>query len=342
MSDSDQPAAGPTWRSGIAAVWIAVLIFAAANSVVKLLADLGVQNPVEGRNPISFCNVLFVGNLCACIVLFAIYRKDWTGAKLRALTRGDWLSLVVLAFVSGALAPALIFLGIENTSVTNVILVGRIEPFLLLVFSALFLGERPSPWIAAGTVISLLGVGVAMALQMPERGVMLGKGEVQTAAGAALLALSTILSKSRLGRIPLGIFTVARTGLGAVVFFIAATWLFGPVHFVDVFTPIVWQTMAVYGAVVVGGGQLFWFIGIKSAATQDVSLATSFSPIAGIVFAFLLLGERPGPAILAAAAIILAGIAIAQLGERGRRRRPGPMAPADGIEAEGKVAFKGV
>ncbi len=49
--------------------------------------------------------------------------------------------------------------------------------------------------------------------------------------------------------------------------------------------------------------------------------------------------RRPGPAILAAAAVILAGIAIAQLG---KRRRPELMVPADGIEAEGKVAFKGV
>ncbi|MGJ3252049.1 MAG: EamA family transporter, partial [Elainellaceae cyanobacterium] len=48
---------------------LAVLIFAAANSVTRKLTELGAQYLVEGRNPISFCNVLFVGNLCALIAL---------------------------------------------------------------------------------------------------------------------------------------------------------------------------------------------------------------------------------------------------------------------------------
>lgn len=345
LNQAETPAASPgnARLSGVVHLWAAVLIFAAANSVVRLLTELGALHPVEGRNAISFCNVLFVGNLCACATLFVIYRQSWNPTQLRSLTRGDWISLIVLALLSGALAPALIFLAIENTAVTNVILVARIEPFLLLFLSVIFLRESFRPWIAAGTVIALVGVAIAFLLQSADRGAPFGKGELQAAFGAAVLAVSTALSKTRLKRIPLGIFTVVRTGLGAVIFFAAATYLFGPSHFMDAFNPFLWQLMLVYGAVVVVGGQFFWFTGIKGSQFADVSLATSFSPIAGILFAFLLLGERPDTPILVAAAVILLGTAIAYLGERSSRPNTSlPVTTQGAVAAEAKVTFKGV
>ncbi|MDJ0947360.1 MAG: DMT family transporter [Alphaproteobacteria bacterium] len=323
-------------------VWAAVLIFAAANSIVQLLHMLGAANPVEGRNAISFCNVLFVGNLCAAATLFAIYRRTWTGETLKALTPADWISLTVLALLSSALAPALLFLAIENTTVTNVVLVGRIEPPLLLVLSVLVLAERPDGWTWAGGAISLAGVGVIFYLQARETGVMLGKGELLAAAAAATLACSTVVSKVRLKNIPIGIFTVYRTGVGTIIFFFAALYLFGIDHFQDAFSPLLWQWMVVYGAIIVVGGQLLWFTGIRTASTADASLATSFSPIAGLVFAFLLLGERPGLPVLAGGAVILSGIAVAQIGGYYRRRAESRRQLSDAVELEGKVSFKGV
>ena len=48
---------------------LAVIIFAAANSDTRQLTELGSQNLIDGRNPISFYNVLFVGNLTALMAL---------------------------------------------------------------------------------------------------------------------------------------------------------------------------------------------------------------------------------------------------------------------------------
>ncbi|MEM7314796.1 MAG: EamA family transporter, partial [Planctomycetota bacterium] len=98
-----------------------------------------------------------------------------------------------------------------------------------------------------------------------------------------------MVSKLRLKRVPLCIFTVVRTGLGAVIFFFAAIYLYGTDHFMDAFSPLLWQTMAFYGAVIVVGGQLLWITGIKGSSASNVSLATSFAPVAGVGFAFLIL-----------------------------------------------------
>jgi len=328
---------------GVMFVWIAILIFASANSIVLLLFELGKQHPVEGRNAISFCNVLFVGNLCACATLFLAYRRHWTRDNLRALTRPDWLSLMFLAALTGAISPSVIFYALENTTVTNVVLVGRLEPFVLLALSAVFLKEKADIWAVVGATVCLIGVCLAFVLEGLDSGLSIGKGELLAALGAVLAAVGIIVSKIRLKSIPLGIFAVIRTGIGAVFFFTVAVYLFGFDHFQDAFSPFLWQLMVVYGAVIVVGGQYFWFTGIKSARTSDVSLASSFTPIAAVGFAFLLLGERPDAPILIGGVVIVLGIAIGQFGHRiAKTAIARLMSTSEVVEAECRISFKGV
>lgn len=344
MTDTTADGAGAgSARFSVIYVWIAVLIFASANSIVLLLFQLGGENLVQGRNPISFCNVLFVGNVIATTTLYVVYRRHWTRENLGKLTLADWISLVFLAGLTGAVSPAVIFLALENTTVTNVILIGRIEPFILLGLSFVVLKERSDLWSVLGAVICFAGVVVAFTMEAAMSGFNFGTGEAYAALGAVLAAVGIVVSKVRLQNMPLGIFTVARTGMGAVVFFVVVLYLFEPMHFIDVFEPFLWQWMLVYGALIVVGGQYFWFTGIKTARTSDVSLASSFTPIAGVGFAFLLLGERAGLPILIGGVIIVLGIAVGQYGKwRAQQLERKRMSMSDTIEAEGQVNFKGV
>ena len=47
------------------------------------------------------------------------------------------------------------------------------------------------------------------------------------------------------------------------------------------------------GASLSSAVKLCWFSGIKRVTPADISLASAFSPIAGVIFAFLILGEDP-------------------------------------------------
>jgi hypothetical protein len=51
--------------SGQVYLWSAVIIFATASFATRKLIDVGAQQLIDGRNPILFCNVLFLGNLCS-------------------------------------------------------------------------------------------------------------------------------------------------------------------------------------------------------------------------------------------------------------------------------------
>jgi drug/metabolite transporter (DMT)-like permease len=335
---------------GRAYLILAVLIFAAANSVTRQLTHLGAQHPIDGRNPISFCNVLFVGNLCALIMLIVIYHKQITVQQVRHLSRRDWWALIGVAVLAGALAPALFFMALDQTGVNNVVLIGRVEPPLTLVLSVLLLREQVNSWVIAGAVLSFVGVGLTILLQPPSEpmiamlGVQMGRGQLLALGGAIAAALATIISKVSLHQIPFGLFNVTRTTIATIVFFAVVILIYGPHHFADVLSPFIWAWMLLYGAVIVVGGQLSWFEGLKRTTASEVSLASSFSPIAGVLAAYFILGEIPTMAQYIGGVVILLGIALNQVGVSqlpAMQTRRSPMM-SDGMDAESGVGFKGI
>jgi hypothetical protein len=59
-------------------LWLAIPIFGSSSAVTRKITEIGAQHFVGGHNPISYCNVLFTGNLCALLVLVAIHRQQWS------------------------------------------------------------------------------------------------------------------------------------------------------------------------------------------------------------------------------------------------------------------------
>ena len=295
---------------GPALLWYSIIVFGAASSIVRILAELGAQHAINGRNVISFCNLLFAGNVCAVVVLFAVHHKQWTLENLRKLTTSDWFYLFVLAMLANCLAPSMFFLAIENTMVTSVVLVSQIEPPLLLFLAWLIFKDSVGKWSFIGSIICFIGVAIAALLQPHSDNLMLGRGEIYAALAAITYAGSTVIAKLRLTNIPLGIFSVFRSAVGTVAFFIIATYLFGPVHFIDITSPFLWKWMLVYGGIIIVTGQLAWDTGMRKSRSIDVSLATSFAPVAGVLAAFLILGEQPTQAQYIGGAVLLVGIAI--------------------------------
>ncbi len=302
-------------------LWVAVLIFAASNAVTRKVTQIGAQHLIDGRNPISLCNVLFVGNLCAFAVMLLIFGKQWNRRTLRQLNSGDWISLGAIAVLAGAVGPGLIFAALDNTSVTNVVLISRLEPPLTLVFSIIFLGARVNIWTAMGSMVSFAGVATAAVLAnsgttVPIMGGLfhVGRGELFAVIATFVLATATVTSKFRLQHVPIGIFNLVRVGLGAVIFFVLARSLYGPQHFVDIASPFLWKWMLLYGGVIVVGGQLFWLTGLRHATAAETSLASSFNPVAAIAMAYLILGEVPTMAQYTGGLIILVGIFLNLIG----------------------------
>jgi drug/metabolite transporter (DMT)-like permease len=334
-------------------LWFAVLIFGAANSVTRKLTEIGAQRFVDGRNPISFCNVLFVGNLCALAVLIIIYGHQWKKSRLQQFSKNQWLNLTIVAILGSAVAPGLIFQSLAVTNVNNVVLVGRLEPPLTLALSIWFLRERVNYWEIIGAFVSFVGVVLTISLPSTIQGMAsmknyfnFGIGEILAATAAVVLAISTITGKAKLSQIPLGIYSIFRTALGTVVFFFIALIVYGQHHFMDAFSPFLWKWMLLYGPVIVVVGQSFWIAGLRASSVSKVSLVSSFTPIAGVIAAYFILQEAPTSAQYIGGAVILVGVVISHVGNQRKQSLDVEMQKVNSTEKlreiESEVGFKGM
>lgn len=326
---------------GAAFAWVAVIIYASSNSIVTLLVDIGRANRVDGwRNAITFCNLLFWGSLISLVPMVLLFWRDWTFENLRKLSGRDWGMLTVSAFLSSALTPGLFFYALENTTVTNVVMFGRIEPPLFLLATWLFLKEDLNPWAMLAGLIALVGAIIIIGMRGENALYKFGKGEMATIAATVSFIASTLVARVGLQGVPLGIFSVYRTILGTVIYFFLAIYLFGPKHFQDLFAPVVLKWVWIYAVIVIIIGQFAWNLGLKYARSGDVSLATSFSPLAAIVIAMLLLGEDPGPGLIPGGLVILFAIAVGHYG-RMFQQKPARRADKEALEHESTINFKG-
>jgi drug/metabolite transporter (DMT)-like permease len=331
-------------------LWLAIIIFGASSAVTRKLTNIGSNHLIDGRNPISLCNVLFVGNLCALMVLVVIYRKQLNPATLKKLSRQEWISLILVAILSGAIAPGLIFQALALTQVNNIIIIGRLEPPLTLALSVWLLSERLDFWEIIGAAVTFFGVTLTIFLQTPSANMMtvggfsIGIGEVLAATGGIALAVSTIISKRYLSLIPIGIYSIVRTALGTMIFFLFALIIYGKGHFQDAFSPFLWEWMLLYGVVIVVIGQSIWTKGLRSTSVSTASLVGSFTPIIGIFAAYFILQESPTNAQYIGGCGILIGIFISYIG---MRRQMIPISREKKLlstkqEIEAKIGFKGV
>lgn len=328
--------------SGRLYIFLAVTIFGAANAITRRLTDLGASNLIDGRNPISFCNVLFVGNLCALLLLCLLYRRQLIPTSWQNIQLKSWGAIALVSLMTGVAVPTLVFSALALTTVNNVVLLGQIDTPLMLALSVWLLKERTNKWVVAGATVSLVGVILTTWLQPPGEnsvsmgmGLSLGIGELFVIVAAVIEAIANTISKVSLQQIPLGIFSVVRMLLGTIVFFVVANLLYGAGHFMDVASPFLWRWMVIYSAVIVVGGQLLWFSGLKRTTASEISLATAFNPIAGVLSAYLILGEVPNKAHYIGGVVILLGIALNQYGLlRLNNQKPTAM-PDD-------IAYKGI
>ena len=340
-------------KSGQLYLWLAVVILGASGAVTRKITEIGAQNFAEGQNPISWCNVLFVGNLCALLVLVVLHRRQWNRSELRRLSRWDWTNLVFVTLLSGAIAPALVFQALALTQVNNVILIGRLGAPLTLVLSIWLLQERVSRWELIGAAVALVGVMMTILLQSPAPTLPLmqvgtakiGIGELLSALGAIAAAVSTIVVKKHLSHVPLGIYSVFRNAVGTVVFFCVVLILYGSQHFMGVFSPFLWQWMVVYGVVIVVLGQSFWLRGLRASTVVTSSAVSSFMPIVGILAAYWILNETPTQAQYIGGGIVLVGLLLSQIGiyqNSHKRLNPRSSLQVEQIKLDTGMGFKGV
>lgn len=128
-----------------------------ATPVVALLVATAAQLGEEVEDAISVCNVLFVGNLCASLVVLITFGPRRINQQLQRLAPRVRFELYGFAALS-AMLSSLIFTALETTTVTNVVLLARLGPVLYVIGSAIVFTNaiRKPEWIGFSMIV--LGV----------------------------------------------------------------------------------------------------------------------------------------------------------------------------------------
>ncbi|MBO9661558.1 EamA family transporter [Dokdonella sp.] len=240
----------------------------------------------------------------AVLLLFALMLAR--GESLRPPPLGQTV-LIGLAQTAGF--QALVQWALVDGGAGRTALLAYTMPFWVVPLAWWLLADRPGPrqWLS----LAVAAIGLLFVLE-PWRSIE-GAGNAALAIGGGLCwAIGTVLSK-RLFR---------RGGISALSL---TTWqmAFGALALLALlpFTqhkPIVWSNYLLgalaYNAVLASGvAWLLWSWVVDKLPASVVGLSSLSVPIAGIAFAWILLGERPSPMEAVGIALIAAALVIVNL-----------------------------
>ena len=215
------------------------------------------------------------------------------------------------------LGPILYFLAIMLAPVINVALFSTTQIEWALILGFLFTRERPSLLTIINTLLAAIGVAVIFYLYTPEYipinvrlkmanvgtgwlGHILANfpksGEICTTLGAFFIILGDQLTRKYIAKNMAPFLNIYRTFFGAIIFFTIAVKIFGFEHFNDLASPFLWKWMLLYSGLIVVAGTYSLTRALQLVDSNELAVSNTFLPIAGIVFAFLILGEIPNKA----------------------------------------------
>ncbi|HEY0232608.1 MAG TPA: EamA family transporter [Dokdonella sp.] len=192
-------------------------------------------------------------------------------------------------------------------------------PFWAVLLAWLLLAERPGPrqWLS----LAVAAAGLVFVLE-PWHGVGGGQSAVLAIVGGLCWAAGVVLSKRLFQRGGVGALSLTawQMAIGALALIVVALATHA--------TPIVWTNFLigalVYNAVLASGlAWLLWSWVVEQLPANVVSLSSLAVPIAGISFAWAILGERPTFSEGIGVALIVAALLIVNL-----RRAPATPEPA--------------
>ena len=244
--------------------------------------------------------------LLGALPLVWFYRED-----LRKLTRAEaWAGVQVGLFMSGGYAFQTA--GIARTTASKAAFITGVSVVLVPVFLAAFWRKRIGAWAWGGAAASFAGLYF---LTVPREGFAdLNRGDLLVMGCAVLYAFQIIFIARYTGKYSLGALSCLQVILAGVLATIAVP-IFDVTHWEPFFVRFTFQME--FGVIVtaifttaIAYPLLVW--GQRHTTATNTALILTAEPLFAAITSYVVLHERLGGRPLAGAALILAGICIAE------------------------------
>ena len=254
----------------------------------------------EGLQPVFFAGLRSAGAVL-CLWLWFRLRGRAVGLKRADLFFGVLIGLLFAAeFV-------LLFIALDLTTVTRTSVLFYTMPLWMAWMSHVAIpGQRITRIKAAGQGIAFAGVVVAMVFRSPggEGGIL---GDLCALGAAIGWAGMAIIARTGLAGVAPDRQLFWQVSVSAPVLLVLAP-LFGPL--IRDLQPIHLWGLAFQTVIMVSAGFMVWLWLLSIYPPASVAAFSFLTPVAGVMFGWLLLGENVGLPIVAALVLVVAGLVL--------------------------------
>ncbi|MCV6588977.1 MAG: DMT family transporter [Marinobacterium sp.] len=252
---------------------------------------------------------LYRWSLALLILLPFWLPKAW---QARALLARYWARLALLGLIGVGCFNTLLYFGLETTTATNATLLQSAIPVLILLISALFLGETVSPRQWGGVLLSLLGVLLIITQGDPARllALALNKGDLWVLGAVLAWASYSLLLRLKPAEVSGFVFLGYSIMVAVLALAPLSVWEQGGLPVLEwnsaMLTTVAY--MAICPSIL---SYLFWNRGVAELGAPRAGLFIHLIPLFGLLLSALFLGEKVQAFHLLGIALIFLGIYLA-------------------------------
>ena len=249
----------------------------------------------------------------AVLLLILLRRVRPPGQRLPP--RGEWKKLLFLSFIGVPVNQGFFLFGLQLSTAAHAALLYTLTPLFVLLLAQALIGESPGRRTTAGTALALGGT-IYVLLQ---RGVGASReplaGDLLLLVAVVAWAVYTAEGRAMVGRA--GAFpTIAWTIIAGTVLYLPLGLgaLMVPTYRTDIAhaSREAWWGVAYLIVMTSVVAYLLWYWALTHLAAVRVAIFTNLQPVATALMAQLFLGEHITVGFYVAAAVVMAGVLLAQ------------------------------
>jgi O-acetylserine/cysteine efflux transporter len=233
--------------------------------------------------------------------------------------KGHMVQVALISLVGAGVQYAITFTGLKSLDASAAIIIVQLEPAHASLLAAIFLKDMIGWRRAFGMALAFAGV-IILAGEPSIQGAWLSAGMVLV--GSILFAAGQVMTKALKGAVG-GFQLTAWVAVFAVPQLFLFSFLFETDHWTHLKTaePVVWVAILYLGLIMTALGYGLWYRLINKHSINLVMPFILLLPIATVLSAVLLLGERPKPIVLLGGAVTIIGVAVIIVRENPFARR---------------------
>ncbi|MBI4741686.1 MAG: DMT family transporter [Betaproteobacteria bacterium] len=228
-------------------------------------------------------------------------------------TRREWRLIVGLG-ATGIFLYNLCFLyGLQRLAAGHAALVVALNPVMVTLAAALWLGERLTPSKVAGSAIALTGCLTVIGHGSPlaPLGGDIGAGELLIVGCALFWAMYTLIGRHATRTLPALVVTAYST-LAGWALLLATALVDQPAALWPDYPQPVWGCILFLALLGTTLGFTWFNAAVAEIGAARASIFINLVPVAAVLQGAWLLDERPGLSVLAGGALVLVGVALTQ------------------------------